>query len=83
MLRGQQGRSQPRGLVGMTIFNYAQGTTREVTAWRAGRYDHVSPQRAIARSTGLRDYGYQMVRAMRAGKYDSIVQPKVSKGHAI
>ena len=66
----------------MTIFNYAKGTTRKVTAWRAGRYDHISPQRAIARSTGLRDYGYQRVRAMRAGMYDLVVQPKVSKGHA-
>ena len=48
----------------MTIFNYAKRTTRKVTAWRAGRYDHIG-------------------RAMRAGMYDHVVQPKVSKGHAI
>ena len=62
MLRGQSERSQPRGLVGMTMF---------------------SLQRAIARSTGLRDYGYHTVKAMRAGKYDHVVQLKVSKEHTI
>ena len=69
----------------MTIFNYAKRTTGKVTAWRAGRYDYISPQKAIGRSTGLRAYGYQMVRAMRVrvGMYDHVVQPKVSKGHAI
>ena len=67
----------------MTIFNYAKRTTGKVTAWRAGKYDHISLQRAIARSTGLREYEYQMARAMRAGMYDhDVVQPKVSKRHA-